>query len=122
MFGQPKEDMRVADYVLGLMDTEETTFFEREMRQDPALAARVADWRERIARMDDAEPETPHAQMRRRIEDGLRRRGDNVIALPTAFRERTEARPELSGWPIVGAACFAVGILFGGFCVWLLFV
>lgn len=122
MFGQPKEDMRVADYVLGLMDTEETTFFEREMRRDPALAARVADWRERIARMDEVEPDTPHAQMRRRIEDGLRQRGGNIIPLPTAFHHRVEPRQDLPSWLPVGVACFAVGILLGGFCVWLLFI
>ena len=120
MFGQPKEDMRVADYVLGLMDAEETVFFEREMRRDPALAARVEDWRERLARMDEHEPDTPHAEMRRRIEAGLRREGDNIVLHPAAFQATEAPRADLAGWLLVGTACFASGLLFGGFIAWLL--
>lgn len=121
MFGQPKEDMRVADYVLGLMDAEETVFFERDMRNDPILAARVYEWRERISRIDESEPETPHAQMRRRIEAGLRRRGPNVIVHPSAFRQATAPTADLTQWLLVGTACFAAGILFGGTLAWLIF-
>lgn len=121
MFGQPKEDMRVADYVLGLMDAEETVFFERDMRQDPALAARVYEWRERIARMDEAEADTPHAQMRRRIEAGLRRRGENVVLHPSAYQEREAPRSDLTHWLLMGTACFAAGILLGGTLAWLIF-
>ncbi|MCO5160720.1 MAG: hypothetical protein M9939_06265 [Mesorhizobium sp.] len=119
MFGQPKEDMRVADYVLGLMDAEEAAFFEREMRHDPALAARVEDWRERLAKMDQSEPDTPHAEMRRRIEEGLRRRGDNIVLHPSAYQDRDAPQPDLTGWLLVGTACFAAGILLGGIVAWL---
>lgn len=120
MFGQPKEDMRVADYVLGLMDAEETAFFEREMRRDPTLAARVEDWRERVARINDREPDTPHAEMRRRIEAGLRRRGGNIVLHPAAFQERETPQIDLTGWLLMGTACFAAGILLGGTIAWLI--
>lgn len=52
-------DMRVADYVLGLMEPNERAFFEREMREDRALAAEVAEWRARIARVDATPPPRP---------------------------------------------------------------
>lgn len=119
MFGQKKEDMRVADYVLGLMDAEESAFFERAMREDPALAHRVADWRERVKRIDDSEPSTPQAEMRRKIEAELRRRGENIVLHPAALREPTS--PDLPGMLLMGVACFAAGILLGGTLFWLIF-
>ena len=63
-----RDDMRAADYVLGLMAPNETAFFERDMRRDPALARQVEGWRARAA---DEAAETPHAAMRRRIVAGL---------------------------------------------------
>lgn len=120
MFGQPKEDMRVADYVLGLMAAEEAAFFEREMRRDPTLAARVEDWRARVARINDREPDTPHAEMRRRIEAGLCRRGGNIVLHPAAFQDRETPQVDLTGWLLMGTACFAAGILLGGTIAWLL--
>ena len=119
MFRQQKDDMRVADYVLGLMEAEEAAYFEREMRNDPILAHRVADWRDRVAQMDDSEPLTPHVEMRRRIEAGLRRRGDNIVLHPAALRQ--PAQRDFSGWLLMGTACFAAGILLGGTLIWLIF-
>jgi anti-sigma-K factor RskA len=67
-------DMRVADYVLGLMSPVETARFEQDLRTDPLLADQVGAWRERVSRLKaDAEP-TPQAEMRRRIADGLSHR------------------------------------------------
>lgn len=63
-------EMRVADYVLGLMEPNEAAFFERDMRRNPELAREVADWQDRVARMV-ASPDaaTPHAEMQQRIRD-----------------------------------------------------
>ena len=69
-----RDDMRAADYVLGLMAPNETAFFERDMRNDPELARHVADWRERVAHVDDDCGDTPQAEMRRRILTGMNRR------------------------------------------------
>lgn len=68
-----RDDMRAADYVLGLMAPKETAFFERDMRKDPELARQVEGWRARAANPDDADDadDTPHAAMRRRIVAGL---------------------------------------------------
>lgn len=69
---QKSDDMRVADYVLGLMDAKETAFFERDMRRDPALALAVSDWQQRVARLEEpGGPMTPQAEMQQRIRDEL---------------------------------------------------
>lgn len=102
-----RDDMRVADYVLGLMEPNETAFFERDMRKDPALVREVADWRERIADVDDAN--TPQAEMRRRILAGMNR--------PAATR--AHARPPLwhgvlriaAGLAGLAAAAVLLGLL-----------
>jgi anti-sigma-K factor RskA len=118
MFGQPKEDLRVADYVLGLMDAEEIVFFERDMRRDPALAARVGEWRERVARIEEPEADTPHARMRRRIEAGLGRGGGKVVMLPSAAAEPRGTAGRFAGLQVC-AACFGAGTLVGGTIAWL---
>jgi len=117
MFGQPREDMRVADYVLGLMDAEEARLFEREMQSAPALAEQVNDWRSRVARFDADEPATPQAEMRRRIEAGLRRHGGAPIS------SMPSARPmqDLPSLLALGTGFFVSGILLGGMLTWLLF-
>ena len=123
MFGQPKEDMRVADYVLGLMQADEARFFERELQRDPALSARVEEWRERIARLEEGDDETPHAKMRRRIEAGIRRRKaeESMSSVVTILPRLNSQAAELPGLVAVGTVCFVTGILLGGALTWLIF-
>jgi anti-sigma factor RsiW len=119
MFGQKKEDMRVADYVLGLMEAEEAAFFERDMSHDPDLALRVAEWRERVNTIDDGEQSTPHVEMRRRIEEALKRRGDNIVLHPAAAL-RDPPSPDLPSLLLIGTSCFAAGIILGATLFWLI--
>lgn len=120
MFGQPREDMRVADYVLGLMDADEARYFERELKRDPALAARVEDWRGRVALFENREPDTPQAEMRRRIEEGMRPRGGSRRpALP--LRPAPAATSGMPNTLAMATGFFIAGILLGGTVIWLLF-
>ncbi|MDP3896286.1 MAG: hypothetical protein Q8Q62_06390 [Mesorhizobium sp.] len=84
MSAQDSDDMRVADYVLGLMDAKETAFFERDMRRDPALALAVSAWQQRIAKLEEpVGPMTPQAEMQRRIRDELiAAQGRSAPAMP----------------------------------------
>jgi anti-sigma-K factor RskA len=41
-------DMRAAEYVLGVLDAAEAAEAERRMEADPAFAAEVADWEQRL--------------------------------------------------------------------------
>ena len=101
-----RDDMRAADYVLGLMAPNETAFFERDMRRDPALARQVEGWR---ARATEEAAETPHAAMRRRIVAGLNA-PSRPAAPPATGSTNRAARVALA---VVGlaAAALLLGIL-----------
>ena len=101
-----RDDMRAADYVLGLMAPNETAFFERDMRRDPALARQVEGWR---ARATEEAAETPHAAMRRRIVAGLNA-PSRPAAPPTASQANLVARVALAVASLAAAALL-LGIL-----------
>ena len=110
------DDMRVADYVLGLMDAREIAQFERELRHDPDLAERVEFWRARVAQADTSRLVTPQEQMRQRIADGfVRRTGGQPVAAPAV--ERTQ----FGRWVAISLASFACGVALGAVMVWLTF-
>lgn len=121
MFGQPRDDMRVADYVLGLMEPDEARYFERELRQDAALAARVNDWRARVAQFEQVDPATPQAEMRRRIEEGLRRRPPRTAASSDATSPSKGPARRVPGILAMASGYFVAGILLGGMVTWIFF-
>jgi len=109
----PDDDIRAADYVLGLMAPREAARFELDLRHNPDLAQRVQGWRERLAAMrGEAEP-TPHAQMRQRIEDGMT--GETE---PRASPRPSKPRAVLPGRPAIAAIAFGCGLLCGAILVW----
>lgn len=67
-----EHDRLAAEYVLGLLDQEETGLAERMLTSDVAFQASVEQWRTRFAEWDDTAPEilAPEA-LWRRIEAGL---------------------------------------------------
>jgi anti-sigma-K factor RskA len=69
-----------AEYALGTLDAAERLAFESEMARDPALAAEVAAWQQRLGRLnEETEPADPPPQMLSRV---LTRIGaDNVVTL-----------------------------------------
>ncbi|MGB3502032.1 MAG: hypothetical protein WBA44_10435 [Mesorhizobium sp.] len=107
------DDIRVADYVLGLMDAREHERFERDMDRRPELARLVAAWRERVAEADASVQLTPQERMRRRIEAGLMRRAasgnvERRHMVTSDFRNRLTS----------SAIGFVVGVLVGAALVW----
>lgn len=62
-----------AEYVLGLLDSEELRAFETRLAADPALGAEVRVWSEHLAGIAAAEvaPVTPPARVRRQLEARL---------------------------------------------------
>jgi hypothetical protein len=109
-----QDDMRAADYVLGLMTPVELVRFELDLRADPALALEVDAWRERVARLrEDADP-TPQAEMRRRISDGLSRRSPGPQLLAAAPKQ---PRFILGRLEAVGLGIL-MGMMLGATLVW----
>lgn len=110
-----QDDMRAADYVLGLMNPAELVRFEQELRDNPGLSREVDAWRERVARLRDETDPTPHAEMRKRIAAGLSQRYAAPQTL-VAARERSRAFIGRSEAAILG---ILFGAMIGAIVVWL---
>lgn len=108
------DDIRVADYVLGLMDAREIALFERELRLNPDLAERVDVWRNRVAQADSSRLITPHEQMRRRIESGLARRAGKTDRANGLLE-----RSQFGRWMTISLVIFACGVALGAVMVWM---
>ncbi len=108
-------DMRAADYVLGLMSPVESARFEQDLRKDPGLVGEVEAWRERVARLKAESELTPHAEMRRRIADGMSERPATSSALVAA---KTNPRP-LIGRTETAVLGLLLGAMLGATAVWL---
>ena len=78
----PEErDQLAAEYVLGTLSLEERAGAEALLASDPAFAAAVARWQDRLAPLDDATPPVaPSASLWRRIEAAID--VDHVVAHP----------------------------------------
>jgi anti-sigma-K factor RskA len=67
-----EDDLRAAEYVLGVDDAETRAQVARRIGDDAAFAARVADWTARLAPLDDGTPPVaPPAALWSRIEGRL---------------------------------------------------
>src|SRR5262245_23081150 len=73
-----------AEYVLGVLSAEERREVERRLMQEPALAAEVAFWEERLAGLADTiAPVTPPSNAWSRIETAIASPG--TAAAPTSL-------------------------------------
>lgn len=55
----PEDDALAGEYVLGVLALDERLAAERRMTADPAFAAAVAGWEDRLSPLNDAYPELP---------------------------------------------------------------
>ncbi len=63
------DDALAAEYVLGLLDADETRAFEARLDAEPDLVLSVRDWTEQFATLAESLPEEmPAPQLKRRIE------------------------------------------------------
>lgn len=69
---EPEEDLRFAEYVLGVLDAGERAEVEREIEADPVAAAEVARWQRHLFPLtDEIAPQTPDGNVWVRIQGGL---------------------------------------------------
>lgn len=66
-----QDDLLAAEYVLGVLDLAQRTAAQTRLRDDPAFAARVADWETRLDGLNDAYDEVPAPNLLPRIEARL---------------------------------------------------
>ncbi len=78
---QDERDTTAADYVMGLLDAAGEAAAEKRLESDPAFAAAVSAWRERLSEFDtSAEPVTPSPDLWRRIAETTKK--ETISALP----------------------------------------
>jgi anti-sigma-K factor RskA len=83
------EDLRYAEYVLGVLDTDARAAVEREIASDPLAAAKVARWQQHLLPLAEDIPATaPPAHAWARIESAL--------GMQTTRRESTQSAR--TGW------------------------
>ncbi|MDB5543616.1 MAG: hypothetical protein JWO64_765 [Hyphomicrobiales bacterium] len=108
-------DRLAAEHVIGLLDANEEATAERLASIDASFAARVADWRTRLAEFDETAPRMdPGAALWMRIESSLRRPAAQA-PVTTAPRPGPSFWSSLGFWRPVGlAAAFACLLLAAG--------
>lgn len=87
----PDRDLECAEYVLGLLDTEERSAVERALHEDAALQAAVDAWESRLSPLGEAvTSRQPPARVWRRIEAdlGLVERTGAPTTLPAGAQMR----------------------------------
>lgn len=83
------EDLRYAEYVLGVLDADAREAVERELVSDPRAAEKVARWQRCLLPLaEDIPAATPPAHVWARIE--------STLGMQTARRESTQ--PARAGW------------------------
>jgi anti-sigma-K factor RskA len=99
-----EDDMIAAEYVLGVLDAAQRREVERRLAREPALAAEVAFWEQRLGALAEGiPPVTPPAQTWSRIEAALAPNKTAAPARNLAFWR----------WAAIGSAGLAVASLAG---------
>lgn len=103
-------DAEAAEYVLGTLPADERRAFEADAARDPALAAAVRAWEERLAPLADALPSVePRPGLRDEITAAIRTRSTpNVV--PFALPDRLRRSRNLWRAGAIGASALAASL------------
>lgn len=83
-------DMRAAEYVLGTLDADERSAFQREIETDPGVSAAVAEWEKRLFPLALLSPAVaPPADLWSRIERALPQESaeKNIVAMSSPAKD-----------------------------------
>ena len=109
---EPEEDLRYAEYVLGVLDADARAMVERELETDPHAAAEVARWREYLLPLaEDIAPAAPPDFVWARIVGELRFDKPAHGELPATARANWWNRLALWRGLALGAAAVAVAFI-----------
>ncbi|MDO8979646.1 MAG: anti-sigma factor [Afipia sp.] len=111
---QDEHDTTAADYVMGLLDAAGEAAAEKRLKSDPAFAATVSAWRERLSEFDtSAEPVTPSPDLWRRIAETTKK--ETISALPGARNAVLGATvwDNIRFWRTTGLTASVAALLFG---------
>ena len=97
------DDILAAEYALGLLEGEELLGARAREAADPAFAAAVAQWQDRLVPLaDDISPRMPRAEVWQRIRTALEEDGNTA--------EVVELRRKVRRWQWVGGASAAAAV------------
>jgi anti-sigma-K factor RskA len=107
------QDLRHAEYVLGVLDADARAAVEREIRDDPQAAAAVARWQGQLMPLaDDIKEAEPPPYVWARVHDAVQ------FTAPKPARSRGNLWDNLRLWrwlaigaSVVAAACLVVAVL-----------
>ncbi|MEO7149763.1 MAG: anti-sigma factor [Rhodanobacteraceae bacterium] len=99
-----REDLRHAEYVLGVLDVDARAEVERALRDDPRAVAEVARWQRHLLTLaDDIAPVAPPAYVWARLQDAL-----NLATAPSRDSARSTWWNDLALWRWIGLGASAV--------------
>jgi len=110
---QDEHDTTAADYVMGLLDASGEAAVTKRIESDPAFAAAVNAWRERLSDFDmSAEPVAPSPELWRRIAETTKK--ETISALPGARNALLGATVwnNIRFWRVAGLAGSFAALLF----------
>lgn len=103
------EDLRFAEYVLGVLDSAARAAVEHEIERDPRAAAEVARWQRHLAPLaDEIAPVTTPDYLWTRINRSLQ--ADDVSHRSAAIRTRRSLWSSLALWRTWAAAASVVAV------------
>lgn len=106
-----ERDLLAAEYVAGLLDQAEMAAIETRLAGEPALAAAVAEWCDRLVALDDtAVPARPGPQVWRNIEAALDRPVTRPAAGPSLMARLAGFWADLAFWRMSGLAGAAAAL------------
>ncbi|HEU0197846.1 MAG TPA: anti-sigma factor [Nevskiaceae bacterium] len=106
------EDLRCAEYVLGVLDADTRTTLEREMAADPHMAAEVARWQRYLSPLVEDIPAIPPPDLVwSRIEADISARATSVPHSAPAARNTGWNSLALWRWFAAGATAVAVAFI-----------
>lgn len=107
-----REDLRHAEYVLGVLDADARAALEREIARDPNAAAEVARWQKHLLPLaEDVAPVAPPDYIWARIRSGLGFAGLEARTIVEPERPSLWQNAALWRWFALGAGMVAAGCI-----------
>lgn len=110
--GQDHENLRYAEYVLGVLDADERAAVEDDIAKDPRAAGEVAWWQQRLMPLaEDVASATPPGHVWTRIQDALGASPRRAAPPPASLRHGFWDSLALWRWIASGAGAIAAACI-----------
>ncbi|MBS0432031.1 MAG: anti-sigma factor [Proteobacteria bacterium] len=109
---EDRDDLRHAEYLLGVLDADARTAIEREVERDPQAAAQVARWQRHLLPLaEDVAPVAPPDYVWARVRAALGFTGFEPRTTPAPHRPSLWQDAALWRWFAIGASAVAAACI-----------